>query len=52
MSVRRALRKLRLLLTDPARYSAERYAASSAMYFSAVRPGTWRTDVGPGENNR
>ena len=44
------LRLLKLLVTDPARYSAEKYAGSSAMYLSAVMPGTWREDVGlPGE---
>ena len=40
------LRLLKLLVSDPARYSAEKYAGSSAMYLSAVMPGTWREDVG------
>jgi hypothetical protein len=40
------IRLLKLLATDPARYSAEKYAGSSAMYLSAVMPGTWREDVG------
>ncbi|MFT5583917.1 MAG: hypothetical protein ACI9VR_001501 [Cognaticolwellia sp.] len=40
------IRLIKLLVTDPARYSAEKYAGSSAMYLSAVMPGTWRDDVG------
>ncbi|MED5372877.1 MAG: hypothetical protein VX899_17795 [Myxococcota bacterium] len=47
MALRARFRKLRLLLTDPARWSAEKYAGSSAMYLSAVMPGTWRQDLGP-----
>lgn len=39
-------RTLRLLATDPGRYSAERYAGSSKMYLSAVRPWSWRKDLG------
>lgn len=46
MPWRRRLRKLLLLVLDPARYSAEKYAESSAMHLSAVQPGTWRKDTG------
>ena len=47
MALVAALRTLKLLITDPAAYSARRYATSSAMYLSAVMPETWREDVGP-----
>lgn len=43
---RSRLGRLRLLLTDPGQWWAERYASSSAMHLSAVRPDTWRRDVG------
>lgn len=43
---RTRLGRLWLLLTDPARWSAERYAASSAMHLSAVQPASWRQDLG------
>lgn len=45
--LRGRLRRAWLLVSDPGRYSAERYASSSAMHLSAVRPETWREDVGP-----
>lgn len=41
------LARLWLLLSDPARWSAERYASSSAMHLSALHPETWRQDLGP-----
>lgn len=44
--IRERIRLIKLLVSDPARYSAEKYAGSSAMYLSAVMPGTWRRDVG------
>lgn len=46
--LRNRIHVLKLLLTDPARYSAEKYAGSSAMYLSAVMPSTWRQDLGVG----
>lgn len=45
--LRGVARRAWLLLTDPGRYSAERYAGSSRMHLSAVRPESWRKDVGP-----
>lgn len=45
--LRQAARRAWTLVTDPGRFSAERYAGSSKMYLSAVRPETWRQDVGP-----
>lgn len=44
---RSRLSRLRLFLTDPGQWWAERYASSSVMHLSAVRPDTWRDDVGP-----
>ncbi|MCB9758972.1 MAG: hypothetical protein H6739_03960 [Alphaproteobacteria bacterium] len=45
-TMRARLSRLWLLIRAPGRYSAARYAESSAMHLSAVRPETWREDTG------